>query len=81
MGSLNSEIQTELNQSRLPNKPRLQEIADALDGEDRTDFITALNDRGVSAYALAKVLTRRGFKVSNSLITMYRKGALSYEVR
>lgn len=81
MGSLNSEIQTEIRQARQPNKPRLQEIADALDGDDRADFIAALNDKTVSAYALAKVLNRRGFRVSNSLITIYRRGALSYEVR
>lgn len=81
MGSLQSEIQTEIRQARKPAKPRLQEIADGLDGDDRADFIAALNDKTVSAYALAKVLNRRGFRVSNSLITIYRRGALSYEVR
>ncbi len=81
MGSLNSEIQTELRALRTPQSSRLQEIADALNGDDRSDFIAALHDKTVSAYALAKVLNRRGFRVSNSLITVYRRGALSYEVR
>jgi hypothetical protein len=81
VGSLNSEIQTELRASRTPQSSRLQEIADALTGDDRADYIAALHDKTISAYALAKVLCRRGFKVSHSLIAMYRRGALSYEVR
>lgn len=80
MGLLSDEIQTELVQSSRTGLGRLQEIADALDGDDRTDYITALNDKRISSYALAKVLNRRGFKVSNSLINTYRRGALSYEV-
>lgn len=80
MGMLLEEVATEIRLARLPTKPLLQTIADALTGEDRTDFVEALHDKSVSAYALAKVLNRRGFTISPSLISTYRRGGLSYEV-
>lgn len=80
MGILREELAHEISAARMPHKPVLQEIADALTGEDRADFIQALHDKSVSAYALAKVLNRRGYRVSNSLISVYRRGGLSYEV-
>jgi hypothetical protein len=81
MGIFREEVTAEIQSVHLPFNRRLQEIADALSDDDRKDFIDALHDKSVSAYALAKVLNRRGFRVSNSLISVYRRGGLSYEVQ
>jgi hypothetical protein len=80
VGSLNDEVQNEISQT-IKKKGVLQEIADALSGDDRKDFIEALHDKTISSQALAVVLKRRGFIVSNSLILSYRRGGLAYEVR
>lgn len=80
MGLLQNEIQTEVAQKGT-TKRLLQEIADALPDDDRKDFIDALHDQSISSQVLARVLRRRGFVVSNSLILLYRRGGLSYEVR
>lgn len=79
MGSLNDEVQNEILRT-IKKKGILQEIADALSGDDRKDFIEALHDKTISSQALAVVLKRRGFIVSNSLILLYRRGGLAYEV-
>lgn len=81
MGSLNDEVQNEILQTIKKKKGVLQEIADALSADDRKDFIEALHDKTISSQALAVVLKRRGFIVSNSLILSYRRGGLAYEVR
>lgn len=81
MGLLETEVRNEIEQTNRNKKRVLQDIADALDDDDRKDFIVALNDKTVSAQALSLVLKRRGFVVSNSLITLYRRGGLAYEVR
>lgn len=80
MGLLQNEIQTEVAQ-KGKTKRLLQEIADALPDDDRKDFVDALHDQSISSQALARVLRRRGFVLSNSLIVLYRRGGLSYEVR
>lgn len=81
MGLLNSEIQTEIGDKGKPNTRLLQDIADALAADDRKDFVDALHDKSISAQVLATVLKRRGFVVSSSTISLYRRGGLSYEVR
>ncbi len=81
MGLLNNEIQIEIENKGKANKRLLQEIADALSDDDRKDFIDALHDASISSQALATVLKRRGFVVSSSLISLYRRGGVSYEVR
>ena len=81
MGLLETEVRNEIEQTNRNKKRVLQDIADALADDDRKDFIVALNDKTVSAQALSLVLKRRGFVVSNSLITLYRRGGLAYEVR
>lgn len=80
MGLLGNELQSEIEERKKLPKPRLQEIADQLSGDDRKDFLEALNDKTISSYSLSLVLKRRGFSVSQSLITVYRRGGLSYEV-
>jgi tRNA U54 and U55 pseudouridine synthase Pus10 len=80
VGSLNDEVQNEISQT-IKKKGVLQEIANALSDDDRKDFIEALHDKTISSRALAVVLKRRGFIVSNSLILSYRRGGLAYEVR
>lgn len=81
MGLLNNEIQNEIGDKGKPNTRLLQEIADALAADDRKDFVDALHDKSISAQVLATVLKRRGFVVSSSTISLYRRGGLSYEVR
>jgi hypothetical protein len=81
VGLLETEVRNEIEQTNRNKKRVLQDIADALADDDRKDFIVALNDKTVSAQALSLVLKRRGFVVSNSLITLYRRGGLAYEVR
>jgi hypothetical protein len=81
VGLLNNEIQNEIGDKGKPNTRLLQEIADALAADDRKDFVDALHDKSISAQVLATVLKRRGFVVSSSTISLYRRGGLSYEVR
>lgn len=80
MGLFSNEVQNEIAKKGA-TKRLLQEIADSLADDDRKDFILALHDKTISAQALAMVLKRRGFVVSNSLISLYRRGGLAYEVR
>lgn len=81
MGLLNNEIQNEIGDKGKRNTRLLQDIADALTADDRKDFVDALHDKSISAQVLATVLKRRGFVVSSSTISLYRRGGLSYEVR
>lgn len=81
VGLLNNEIQNEIGDKGKRNTRLLQDIADALAADDRKDFVDALHDKSISAQVLATVLKRRGFVVSSSTISLYRRGGLSYEVR
>jgi len=81
VGLLSNEIQNEISQKGTSNRRMLQDIADGLSGDDRKDFIDALHDKSISAQVLVLVLKRRGFAVSNSLISLYRRGGLGYAVR
>lgn len=79
MGQLGSELQSETENKGITF--RLQNVADQLCDDDRKDFVEALQDKTISAGTLSRVLKRRGIVVSPSLISIYRRGGLSYEVR
>lgn len=52
---------------------RIAEILESLDDKDREILLNALDDKAWSSSALAKALTARGVKVSESVIQRYRQ--------
>lgn len=59
----------------------LADIVKQLSKEERKDFLAALDDKSISAPAIAKVMRRRGFKLTPDVISRYRRGDLSTDLR
>jgi ribosome-binding protein aMBF1 (putative translation factor) len=55
------------------NRGRIAEILDVLEDKDREILLNALDDKAWSTHALAKALTDRGLKISDSVIQRYRQ--------
>lgn len=73
MAGLLTEIQSEpRNQSGRTR--RIHEIADQLDAVDRDEFMKALDDRDIPAIAIVRVMTRRGFVLSETQVSNHRRG-------
>jgi hypothetical protein len=73
VGRLLDEIEAEC--AAAPRRRgRIQEIADALDEQDRAEFLAALDNRALSAVAIIRVMKRRGFSLSESVVSNYRRG-------
>jgi hypothetical protein len=54
-------------------KTRINEILELLDAKDREILLKALDDKAWSAAALAKALTDRGLKISDTVIQRHRQ--------
>lgn len=78
MGKLLNEIKSE--KTRMGKKSRLAEIIEQLPKDDRADFISALDDHAISASKICKVLERRGIRVTQEVISRYRRGALRTDI-
>lgn len=74
MGSLLNDIK----ESKAPHgkKPRILEILEDLSDTDRIDLIAALDDHGIPASNIVKAMSRRGYKLEQSVIARYRRGEL-----
>jgi hypothetical protein len=55
------------------NRSRIAEILESLDDKDRQILLNALDDKAWSTHALAKALTDRGLKISDTVIQRYRQ--------
>lgn len=73
MGRLTDEIQAE-NSVTARRKGRIDEIAEALPDDERAEFLAALDNRAISAVAIIRVMQRRGFVLSESVVSNYRRG-------
>lgn len=73
MGRLTDEIEAE-SAVAPRRRGRIQEIADALNEQDRAEFLAALDNRALSAVAIIRVMKRRGFSLSESVVSNYRRG-------
>ena len=72
--SLLEEVRAERLVSGRP--PTLTRIADSLSEQDRGELIEALADLSISAAAIARSLTRRGYKISPAAVQAYRRGEI-----
>lgn len=74
MTGLADEIKSEPSKNGGIKRRRIWQIADALDEEDRMAFLAALDDFSVPARSIVRVIERRGFQLSESVISNYRSG-------
>jgi hypothetical protein len=74
VAGLNDEIRSEPSRNGGVKRRRLWQIADSLDAADREALFAALDDFSVPARSIVRVLARRGFVVSESVISNYRSG-------
>lgn len=75
--NLSEELRNELLPKR---KSQIDRAIEQLEGDDRRDFIEALNDPSVSSGALSRVLARRGIVLDQRRIAEYRSngGVIRY---
>jgi len=73
VGQLSDDIAAE-NSVTVRRKSRIQEIAEALAEDERAEFLAALDNRSISAVAIIRVMQRRGFVLSESVVSNYRRG-------
>jgi hypothetical protein len=72
MGLLREQIESE--QSVAPRRRgRIVEIAEALEPEERQEFLDALADMSIKAIAIVRVIRRRGFKLDENHVSKYRR--------
>jgi predicted transcriptional regulator len=74
MAGLDQEIRSEPTHNGGVKRRRLWQIADALDETDRVALFAALDDFSVPARSIVRALAKRGFVVSESVISNYRSG-------
>ena len=68
-------LQDELrNEQPRRKRNRLNEVLAELDAEDQAALRAALDDPMVPGVAIVRVLRQRGFTVSESIISNYRRG-------
>jgi len=75
-----NEIQSEPH-GRTGKKSLLADIIEKLPPGERNDFIDALDDKSIPATAIARVMHRRGFKLTKDVIARYRRGELMTDLR
>jgi len=75
MGSLLNEIET--HKRKTGPKRRIDEIMAQLSAEDALDLRTALDDHSVPQAAICRALAKRGFHLSQSVISKYRNGMMA----
>ena len=74
MTGLADEIKSEPSRNGGMKRRRLWQIGDALDESDRVALFAALDDFSVPARSIVRALAKRGFVVSESVISNYRSG-------
>ena len=74
MGKLFDEIQE--SSVVKGSKSRIVEILNALDKQDRSDLVEALNDHSIPASTISSAMAKRGHKLAVHVITRYRRGEL-----
>jgi hypothetical protein len=57
-------------------KPRILEILQSLDKEDRKDLLDALNDHTISSSSISSAMEKRGYRLTVATINRYRRGEL-----
>lgn len=80
MGELADEFGSESKQT-YQRKSRIAEICEQLSDDDRRDFVAALDDKNVPAIAIIRVMKRRGFSLSESIVSNYRRGVYATQRR
>ena len=76
VGDLLSEIKNEKD-AKTGKKSKIAEILEAMSAEERKDLIAALDDHGIAASKISRVLARRGVKLSSQVVSRYRRGDLA----
>lgn len=79
MGSLFDEIKEQ--KSKQGNRSRIAEILDAMPEPDRKDLLKALNDHSIPASNISKALAKHGHKLAINVISRYRRGELTTEIK
>lgn len=79
MGSLFDEIKEQ--KSKQGNRSRIAEILDLMPDPDRKDLIKALNDHSIPASNISKALAKHGHKLTTNVISRYRRGELTTEIK
>jgi DNA-binding transcriptional ArsR family regulator len=79
MGSLFDEIKEQ--KSKQGNRSRIAEILDSMPEPDRKDLLKALNDHSIPASNISKALAKHGHKLAINVISRYRRGELTTEIK
>jgi hypothetical protein len=79
VGSLFDDIKK--SHSRKGTKSRIAEILEALPADERKDLLKALDDHSIPASNITKALEKRGFKLAGNVISRYRRGELTTEIK
>lgn len=59
--------------TRRPTIPKWDQVRAALTDEDWAEFVDCIDDRGVPALAIVKVLRARGVSVSDATVHAWRR--------
>lgn len=75
-GALVAGLLTEIKSEKriATRRPRIDDIADQLDDKDRKEFLAALDDHTIPAVSIVRVMQRRGFKLSETMVSNWRRG-------
>jgi len=74
-GAMVAGLLTEIKaEKRDERKKRIDDIADQLDDKDRKEFLAALDDHTIPAVSIVRVMQRRGFKLSETMVSNWRRG-------
>lgn len=57
---------------RYKRGSKIDRIIEQLEGQDREDFVAALQDKSIPNVVIMRVMQRRGFDISDSGISIYR---------
>ena len=79
MGSLFDEIKEQ--KSKQGNRSRIAEILDSMPEPDRKDLLKALDDHSIPASNISKALLKHGHKLAINVISRYRRGELTTEIK
>jgi hypothetical protein len=79
MGSLFDEIKEQ--KSKQGNRSRIAEILDSMPDTDRKDLLKALNDHSIPASNISKALAKHGHKLAINVISRFRRGELTTEIK
>ena len=79
MGLLFDEIKEQ--KSKKGSRSRIAEILDSMPEPDRKDLLKALNDHSIPASNISKALAKHGHKLAINVISRYRRGELTTEIK